>query len=85
MFRTKFKDVSTGSRLISKKLIKKINLFSNSPFLGAELAIKAHYRGFKVNEIGIHTYPRTFGSGSSVSIKNIILTLKDMLILFFKL
>ena len=85
MFRTQFKDVSTGSRLISKKLIKKINLFSNSPFLGAELAIKAHYKGFKVNEIGIHTYPRTFGSGSSVSIKNIILTLKDMLILFFKL
>ena len=85
IFRTKFKDVSTGSRLISKNLIKKVNLFSNSPFLGAELAIKSHYKGFKVNEIGIHTYPRTFGSGSSVSIKNIILTLKDMIILFFKL
>ena len=85
LFRTNFKDISTGSRLISKKLTKKIKLNSNSPFIGAELAIKSKYAGFKVNQIGIHTYPRTFGQGSSVSIKNIILTIKDMIILFIKM
>ena len=84
LFNTKFKDISTGSRLVKKKLINKIQLFSNSPFLGAELAIKSQIKGFRVNEIGIHTYPRTFGTGSSVSIKNIILTIRDMIILFFK-
>ena len=84
LFGTKFLDISTGSRFVSSKLIKKIKLNSNSPFLGAELAIKSKFQGFKVNEIGIHTYPRTFGSGSSVSFKNIILTIKDMLLLFFK-
>tara|TARA_Y100000590_G_C15641824_1_gene985273 strand:+ start:167 stop:889 length:723 start_codon:yes stop_codon:yes gene_type:complete len=85
LFRTNFKDISTGSRLIGKKLVKKIVLTSNSPFIGAELAIKSKFAGFNVNEIGIHTYPRTFGSGSSVSLKNIVLTIRDMLILFFKL
>jgi len=85
LFRTKFRDISTGSRLVSKKLIKKIKLNCNSPFLGAELAIKAKAQGFKVNEIGIHTYPRTFGAGSSVGFKNITLTIKDMLLLFFKI
>ena len=80
-----FKDISTGSRLISKKLVKKINLFSNSPFIGAELAIKSYYSGFKVKEVGIHTYPRTFGTGSSVSIKNILLTIKDMIKFYFKI
>lgn len=85
LFKTDFKDISTGSRLINKKLVKKIKLNSNSPFIGAELAIKSKYAGFKVNQIGIHTYPRTFGQGSSVSLKNITLTIRDMLILFIKL
>ena len=53
--------------------------------MGAELAIKAGLAGYKVGEIGIHTYPRTFGSGSSVGLKNILLTLKDMVSLFFRI
>ena len=84
-FNIKFRDISTGSRLVKKKLIKKVKLKSNSPFVGAELAIKAGMNGYKVGEIGIHTYPRTFGTGSSVSFKNIVLTLKDMLLLFIRI
>tara|TARA_Y200000002_G_scaffold162384_1_gene134048 strand:+ start:1485 stop:2183 length:699 start_codon:yes stop_codon:yes gene_type:complete len=85
LFHTQFRDISTGSRLIKKSILKKINLISNSPFLGAELAIKSKYKGFKVSEVGIHTYPRTFGRGSSVSLKNIFLTIKEMLKLFIKI
>ena len=85
IFNIKFRDISTGSRLVSKKLIKNIKLKSNSPFVGAELAIKAGLAGYKVGEIGIHTYPRTFGTGSSVSFKNILLTLKDMFLLFLRI
>ena len=85
LFKTNFRDISTGSRLVSKKLVRKIKLTSNSPFIGAELAIKSKYAGFDVSEIGIHTYPRTFETGSSVSVKNIILTIRDMIILFIRL
>ena len=85
LFHTNYKDISTGSRLIKKSILKKINLVSNSPFLGAEIAIKSKYKGFKVSEVGIHTYPRTFGAGSSVSLKNILLTIKEMIILFIKI
>jgi glycosyltransferase involved in cell wall biosynthesis len=85
LFATKFKDISTGSRLLSRELKNEIKISSCSPFLGAELAIKSMQKGFTINEIGIHTYPRTFGNGSSVSLKNIFLTIKDMLILFIKL
>ena len=83
LFVTDFRDISTGSRLINKKIFKKVRLTSNSPFIGAELAIKSKYAGLKVSEVGIHTYPRTFGSGSSVSFKNILLTIKDMIKLYF--
>ena len=85
LFHTNFRDISTGSRLIKKSLLKKIYLMSNSPFIGAELAIKSKYQGYSVNQVGIHTYPRTFGTGSSVSLKNILLTIKEMLELFIKI
>ena len=85
IFNIKFKDISTGSRLVSRKLIRHIKLKSNSPFVGAELAIKAKLTGYKVGEIGIHTFPRTFGTGASVSLKNILLTLKDMIVLFMRI
>lgn len=85
LFRVDFRDISTGSRLVRKKLINDITLRSTSPFVGAELAIRSRLAGYKVGEIGIHTYPRTFGTGSSVSFKNILLTIKDMLLLFFKI
>ena len=85
IFNIKFRDISTGSRLVSRKLVKRIKLKSNSPFVGAELAIKAELAGYKVGEIGIHTYPRNFGTGSSVSFKNILLTLKDMFLLFVRI
>ena len=85
IFNLNFRDISTGSRFVSRKLVKRIKLRSNSPFVGAELAIKAELAGYKVSEIGIHTYPRTFGTGSSVSFKNILLTLKDMFLLFSRI
>ena len=85
LFKTKFKDISSGARLLSKKIAKKITLTSNSPFIGAELSIKSKYAGYHVSEIGIHNYPSTFRAGSSVSMKNIILTIRDMIILFIKL
>ena len=85
IFNLKFRDISTGSRFVSRKLVKRIKLRSNSPFVGAELAIKAELAGYKVGEIGIHTYPRTFGTGSSVSFKNILVTLKDMFLLFSRI
>tara|TARA_Y100001960_G_C14455257_1_gene719277 strand:- start:39 stop:758 length:720 start_codon:yes stop_codon:yes gene_type:complete len=83
LFRTKFRDVSSASRLVNKNLTKNIKLKSTSPFLGAELAIKSMWAGYKVGEVGIYQYPQTFRN-ETVSLKNILLTVKDMIYLFFE-
>jgi glycosyltransferase involved in cell wall biosynthesis len=85
LFDISFKDISCGARLIDKKLLRKVKLKTNSPFIGAELAIKSKYMGFKVDEVGIHSYPNTFRSGSSIVLKNILITLKDIFFLFYKI
>ncbi len=58
-----FKDISSGSKLVSKKLINKIKINTNGPFFGAELAIKSKYENFKIKEVGINTNLRKFGEG----------------------
>jgi len=85
LFNTTYRDISSGSRLVDKKILNKIKIDTNSPFLGAELTIKALYKGYKVSEVGIFYYPTNFRSGSSVSLKNILLTILDMINLYFKL
>ncbi len=78
LFRTPFRDVSTGLRLVRRVVLDDLQLESTSPFVGAELAIKTMLKGYRVGEVGIQTFPRTFGSGSSTSIPNIAATIADM-------
>jgi glycosyltransferase involved in cell wall biosynthesis len=78
-FNTKFRDISTGLRLIKREAIKDINFISNSSFIGAEIAIKLHLNGYQVGELGINTYPRKFGKSSIITLKSIFLTIKDLL------
>jgi len=79
IFKTNYRDISTGLRMAKKSLIQNIDIYSNSPFIGAEITIKAMLKGYPVGEVGIQTFPREFGSGNSTSLKNIIATIKDML------
>lgn len=78
LFKSPFRDVSTGIRVMHHSIINQINITSNSPFVGAELALKAMLRGIPVGEVGIQTFPRIFGSGSATSLKNIRLTISDV-------
>jgi glycosyltransferase involved in cell wall biosynthesis len=79
LFRTPFRDVSTGIRAFHRSILDEIALTCNSPFIGAELAIKTMLRGFPVGEMGIQTFPRSFGRGTSTTARNIRLTIRDML------
>lgn len=79
LFKTRYRDISTGLRLMRRELVDELDLQSTSPFIGAEIAIKTMLKGFRVGEVGIQTFPREFGRGSSTSMRNIIATIQDML------
>ncbi len=79
LFRTHYRDISTGLRLVRKSLIDELALQSSSPFIGAEIAIKTMLKGYRVGEVGIQTFPRTFGRGATVTPANIIATIRDMI------
>jgi len=78
LFKTRYRDISTGLRAIRKNLAEDLTLNTNSPFIGAELTIKSYLKGYRVGEMGIQTFPREFGKGASTSMKNILATIRDM-------
>ncbi|MBC8024043.1 MAG: glycosyltransferase family 2 protein [Burkholderiales bacterium] len=80
LFRSPFRDVSTGIRAFHRSVLEDIELTCDSPFIGAELAIKAMLRGYPVGEMGIQTFPRKMGSGSVMTLRNVMLTLRDVLL-----
>jgi hypothetical protein len=79
LFKSPYRDISTGIRVIHRSVLESISLSSDSPFIGAELALKSMLRGYPVGEVGIQTFPRDFGQGSATSIKNIWRTIHDLL------
>jgi glycosyltransferase involved in cell wall biosynthesis len=68
LFRSPFRDISTGIRVVHRSVLDEIRITSDSSFAGAELAIKAMLHGFPVGEVGIQTFPRSFGTGSAASV-----------------
>jgi glycosyltransferase involved in cell wall biosynthesis len=79
LFFTRYRDVSTGLRLVRKSLVDDLTLEATSPFIGAEIAVKAMLKGYRVGELGIQTFPREFGRGSATSPENIYRTIVDMI------
>ena len=79
IFKSSFRDISTGLRLIKRETINSIDLISNSSFIGAEIAIRLMLKGYRVGEMGIETYPRKFGTTSIITIRSIVSTIKDLI------
>lgn len=84
LFRTRFRDISTGLRLARRSMLSNLSLDANSTFIGAELAIKAMLRGYRVGEVGIQTFPRQFGRSSSTTLRSIADTVLDMVRIYRK-
>ena len=78
LFYTRYRDVSTGLRLVRKSVVDALTLDATSPFIGAEIAIKSMLKGHRVGEVGIQTFPREFGQSTSTSPQNIYRTIVDM-------
>ena len=57
----KEKDLDCAFRLVNKEVINKINLVCRTGLATTELLAKARRKGFRIKEIGVNHYPRTFG------------------------
>ncbi len=85
LFKSHLRDHNCGLKVIRSSVIKDIEIISDSAFIGAEIIINTMVRGYPIGEVGIHTYPRTFGESSVMSIRHITSSIRDMFRVYKKI
>ncbi len=85
LFRSHLRDHNCGLKVIRSKVIKDMELISNSAFIGAEIIINSMVKGYPIGEAGIRTYPRTFGESSVMSWIHITNSIRDMFRVYKKI
>jgi len=87
LFGLKVRDVDTGFKLFSKKVINKLPTLESErgAFIESELLIKAIKMDFKIEEVGVRHFPRKEGSATGANIDVVINSFKDLFKLWKKL
>ena len=63
LYKTSYRDISTGFRMMRRSLLKHLEFSSESPLIGAEIAIETMLKGYRVGEVGIQTFPARIWHG----------------------
>lgn len=86
-FGLKIRDVDTGFKMVSQKVLEKIQPLQSTRggMINAEIAIKAQREGFKVARVAVHHYPRLIGRSTGVNLKVILKSYLDLFNLWLKL
>jgi len=71
LFNLKLRDVDCDFRLFRKKVFKDIKLHSNTGVICVEMMKKIQQKGFKINEVPVHHYPRSSGTSAFFNFKRI--------------
>lgn len=78
-FGVNFKDMGAALRIVRKSAVNNINIICSGSFAPAEIVIKLHKMGHKIGVVPISSYPRIHGKSTSLSPKNIMKTIMEML------
>lgn len=87
LFGLSVRDIDCGFKLISKKVLEKIEPLQSErgAFISSEFLIKAKKAGFKIVEIGVSHFPREKGEGTGANLDVIIQSFVDLFRLWYKL
>lgn len=84
LFGLRVKDIDCSLKIYKKYVLDNMQITSNSPFIDAEMMIKAKKNGYKIGEIGVKNFPRIAGSATGANPKGIFITLKEIICFWLK-
>jgi hypothetical protein len=85
MFRIRIRDIDCDYRLIRRSVLERIHLTSTSGTICVELVRKLELSGCEVKEIGVHHYPRLYGSSQFFRLRSLATTFYQLLRLWIRL
>ena len=84
-FKSSYTDAATNHKLIKTEVLKKLNLISKGFNLDFEIALKLAKYNYKMDEIPIIYFPRTYQEGKKINFFDAIKCFLTILYFYFKL
>ncbi len=85
LFRLPVRDVNCAFKLFRREVIANIELASAGALIDAEVFARAKKAGYRITEVGVHHYPRQFGSQTGANPLVILRAFKELFKLWWKL
>jgi glycosyltransferase involved in cell wall biosynthesis len=82
LFGMKIKDMDCAFKLYKRKIFDEINLKSTGALINTEIFARAHNKGYKVYQLGVHHYPRMAGQQTGANLKVILRAFKELFALY---
>jgi glycosyltransferase involved in cell wall biosynthesis len=85
IYRLRIRDVDCDFRLMRAALVRRMNLISSSGAVCVELVRKFEQSGCRVEEVGVHHYPRLYGRSQFFRLPSLASTLWQLVRLWWAL
>lgn len=85
IFRIRLRDIDCDFRLIRRSLLEQIRLNSTSGTICVELVRKLELSPMRVEEVGVHHYPRLYGRSQFFRLRSLLTTLYQLSRLYWRL
>jgi len=85
MFRLRLEDVDCDFRLMRRSVFEKVELTRSSGVICVELMKKVQDHGFRITEVPVHHFHRTYGRSQFFNVARVGRTLADLVRLWFEL
>jgi glycosyltransferase involved in cell wall biosynthesis len=85
LFGLTLRDVDCDFRLMRRAIFDRINLEKTSGIICVEMMKKIQDAGFRVAEVPVHHFHRTYGTSQFFNVRRLFRTGRDLLILWFAL
>ncbi len=82
LFNLKLKDIDCAFKLYKTEIFKNINLKSIGALIDTEILARAHKKGYKITQKGVHHYPRTRGKQTGANFRVIFRAFSELFKLY---
>lgn len=85
LFRIRIRDIDCDFRLMRRQVLETLRLTSTSGTICVELVRKFETSGWRVEEAGVHHYPRLYGRSQFFRVRSLMITLMQIIRLYVQL
>ncbi len=78
LFGLKVRDIDCAFKLLPRRLMQQIKLESRGALISTELLARAARAGYRIEEVGVHHYPRTAGTQTGAKFRVILRAFREL-------